>query len=156
MTPPQDAPPKPPARLRYLAALAHGSFWALITLFLLLSAFFPRLNLPVPVVLAGWILGVLGPVALALLLSRRGAWGGFLFRHGARAAAAHGTVGVAYLAGSAVEMGTTPEFIGQLIGSASGTIFVVWAILTMGAAFRAKEGGEAWYPFISRLIRAER
>ena len=96
---------------------------------------------------------LLAPPAAALWAARVSPWRGFLFSHGARALVLQSAALLAILA---VALGVAdipvPEIVALSVSLIAAILGLAWAILPVGAAFRARDGDLAWYPLVPRLF----
>ncbi|HEX8671709.1 MAG TPA: DUF4870 domain-containing protein, partial [Longimicrobium sp.] len=79
---------------------------------------------------------------------------GFLRSHGSRALVFQSAGMLGYLvasAGAAVII-PVPLLVAVVLYLVAAVIVAAWLILPVGAAFRAKDGDLAWYPFVGRLF----
>lgn len=148
-----DAEPRPPARVRYLAAATHVGFWvAAVPLYQAHEAY---LLDAVP----GWVTGGLllvsmfAPVVAAFVAARKSAWRSFLRAHAVAACAAHACAAAAMLTVVLMDLPLweIPLALEDVLWIAVTLVLLPWFVLPFGAAYRAKDGDAAWYPFITRL-----
>ena len=145
--------PRPPARVRYLAAATHVGFWfAAIPLY---QAAWAGLldDVPYWVQSALVLITTATPVVAAFAAARRSEWRSFLRTHAIAACAAHAFAAAAltvfFLDSSEWEL---PDALEVLLWTAASVTLLCWFVLPFGAAYRAKDGDLPWYPIISRLI----
>jgi hypothetical protein len=147
-----DAEPRPPARLRCVAAATHVGFW--FTFVPLYQAELAYLLDDVP----GWVqvglvlVSTFAPVAAAFVAARRSEWRSFLRAHAVAACAAHGLAAAAVLTMYFLDPPPweLPVALEYVLWTSSSVVLLAWVVLPFGAAYRAKDGDMAWYPIISR------
>lgn len=154
--------PLPPGDVRRLAACSHlGLYFAVLLEFWMeIGGESYRAHDPLDGSIlstgASWVIAavaLLGPPAAALWAARTSPWRGFLRSHGSRALIFQSAGMLAFLvavAGEAVIPG--PEVVELVLSVAAAALVMAWLILPVGAAFRAKDGDLAWYPFVRRLL----
>lgn len=158
--------PLPPGDVRLLAACSHLGPYIAFSLMMWMeigSGIFPsgdvfdESNLRVAALQALTIMSFLGPPAAALWAARRSPWRGFLRSHGSRALVFQSTGLLGMLvAMTGADRIPSPEGVGLAVGLVVSLVVaavtLAWLILPVGAAFRAKDGDLAWYPFVRRIL----
>ncbi|HEX8450989.1 MAG TPA: hypothetical protein VF647_02770 [Longimicrobium sp.] len=154
--------PGPPRDVRLLAACSHLGLHAWLALGRLMEWGAEIYDTPGAQSVYEWstamrvslaVVSFFGPPAAALWAARTSRWRGFLASHGFRALAANSAGGLAMMimAGQRWDE-MIPEIIVVAFGSLLVSATVAWLVLPVGAAFRAKDGELAWYPFVNRLL----
>lgn len=154
--------PLPPGDVRLLAACSHLGlyFGVLLELWMELGSGIFRSHDPLDdgilSIAAHWAIitvAFLGPPAAALWAARSSPWRGLLRSHGLRALVFQSAGMLGYLLASAgADMIPLPEVVELFLAVAAAALVMAWLILPIGAAFRAKDGDLAWYPFVRRLL----
>jgi hypothetical protein len=154
--------PLPPGDVRLLAACSHLGLYAGVLLEIWMemgSGVFPSHE---PLGGRGWSTAattaaaaavLFAPPAAALWAARTSPWRGFLRSHGSRALVfqSAGMLGV-LVATAGADRIPAPEAVAVVVSFAVAAVVLAWLILPVGAAFRARDGELAWYPFVRRLF----
>jgi uncharacterized Tic20 family protein len=154
--------PLPPGDVRLLAACSHLGvyFGVLLELWMEIGSESFRAHDPLDESIlstgAFWVtatVALLGPPAAALWAARSSPWRGFLRSHGSRALVFQSAGMLGYLVAAAgVAVISPPEIIALVLSLVAAALVLAWLVLPVGAAFRAKDGDLAWYPFVARIF----
>lgn len=154
--------PLPPGDVRLLAACSHLGFY--LGFFYLVwmeigSRIFASYE---PLFVGEWsgaaipvavVVVFFAPPAAALWASRTSPWRGFLRSHGFRAMVFHaaGMLGI-WLATAGASKIQSPEIVVVIVSCFLAFLGMAWLYLPVSAAFRAREGDLAWYPWVHQLF----